>query len=203
MRRNGDEDLLEPEHQAAIEAVRVLDQHHLHRMREVHERFDAEWRLDEREVIAGHRRELAEQLEEAAAVVVAGGHVAVLLYRLLLFNLAPLIEKKTLIAWSAGAMALSEHIVLFHDSPPQGQGNPEVLDNGLGQARGVIPFPNAKRRLKLGDPVRVALLARRFAPCTCAALDDGAELHYREDQWIGRPGTRRLSASGKLIEFTA
>ena len=203
MRRSGKDELLEPERQAAIEAVRTLDRHHLSRLREVHERFDEEWRLDEREVIAGHRRELANQLEEAGAVVVAGGHVAVLLYRLRLFNLAPLLEKKPIAAWSAGAMALAEQIVLFHDNPPQGQGNPELLDNGLGLVRGVLPFPNARRRLRLEDPVRVALLARRFAPYTCAALDENVELYCDENRWTARPGRLRFASSGKLIEFAA
>jgi hypothetical protein len=202
MWQNGKEELLEPERQDAIEAVRTLDQHHLRRMREVHERFDEQWRLGEREVIAGHRRELAEQLEEAGAVVVAGGHVAVLLYRLRLFDLAPLLEKKPIAAWSAGAMVLAEHIVLFHDNPPQGQGNPELLDNGLGLVRGVQPFPNARRRLRVEDPVRVALLARRFAPSTCAALNEDAELYYDEGRWTALPGTLRFSSSGKQIEFS-
>lgn len=203
MRRDGAEELVAPEREAAIEAVRALDQHHLRRMGEVHARFDAEWRPEEREVVAGHRREIAEQLEEASAVVVAGGHVAVLLYRLLLFNVAPLMEKKPVVAWSAGAMVLAELIVLFHDSPPQGEGNPEVLDNGLGLVRGVIPFPNARSRLRLEDPVRVSLLARRFAPRACAALDDGAELYCHDHQWTARPSTLRLAASGGMVEFTS
>lgn len=37
-----------------------------------------------------------------------------------------------IMAWSAGAMVVSERIVLFHDSPPQGRGNAEMLGPGLG-----------------------------------------------------------------------
>ena len=169
----------------------------------MHERFDAAWRPDERESIARHRDESAKQLDESSTLVVAGGHAAVLLYRLKLFNLAPLLESKPVVAWSAGAMALSEFIVLFHDSPPQGRGNPEILDSGLGLAPGLVPFPDARHRLRLENMRRVALLARRFAPSPCAALDEGAELHHKDDHWTARPGTLRFSTTGKLVEFGA
>jgi hypothetical protein len=203
MRRvKGSDHILEPEREAALEAVRTLDSHHLERLREVHEKFKANWNPDDREVIAEHRAELAAELETASALVVAGGHVAVLLYRLRLLDMTKLIENTPVVAWSAGAMALAERVVLFHDSPPQGQGNPELLEAGLGLAKGVLPFPHARRRLRVEDPVRVASLARRFAPNACVAMDEGAQLHYRNSQWSAREGTLRLSSSGKLVEFT-
>jgi hypothetical protein len=203
MRRSGNDRLLEPERAAAIENLRALDEHHLRRLREIHERFASEWRPDQRQAVASHRRELAKNLDDASGLVIAGGHVAVLLYRLKLFNLAPLIGNKPVVAWSAGAMALSERIVLFHDSPPQGRDNPEVLDYGLGLVKDVTPFPNASRRLRLQDRGRVALLARRFAPDASVALDEGAELYYQDSQWSARPGTLQLSLSGGLLEFSA
>jgi hypothetical protein len=46
--------------------------------------------------------------------------VAVLVNRLRLFGLGDLVADKTVFAWSAGAMAVSERVVLFHDDPPQG-----------------------------------------------------------------------------------
>ena len=200
-RREGDEHILEPEREAAIEAVRTLDQHHLERLREVHERFDAKWRPGERDVIAKHRREIAEQIKDASALIVAGGHVAVLLYRLQLLDLASLIDAVPLVAWSAGAMVLSESVVLFHDSPPQGQGNPEVLESGLGAVRRVQPFPHARRRLRLKDVVRTSLLARRFSPRACVAMDEGAELYRLKGKWSAREGTRQISSTGNFVEF--
>jgi hypothetical protein len=203
MRRvKGSEHILEPEREDALEAVRTLDRHHIERLRDVHQRFKAEWNPDERTVVAEHRQEVQDQLEDASALVVAGGHVAVLLYRLRLLSVAELIPSNLpIVAWSAGAMALAERVVLFHDSPPQGQGNPEVLEAGLGLARGVLPFPHARRRLRVQDPVRMASLSRRFTPNACVAMDEGAQLHYRNNQWAAREGTFRLSASGELVEF--
>ena len=203
MQREGSEHLIEPEREAAFDAVRTLDEHHFQRLREVHRGFEEEWRPNEREVIAHHRNEVAQQLEEASVLVVAGGHVAVLLYRMTLLNLAPLIEQLPIVAWSAGAMALSEWVVLFHDSPPQGEGNPEVLESGLALVRQVLPFPHARRRLKLKDPIRVSLLARRFAPKLCVAMERGSKLERRDGQWTAGAGTLRFADTGHLVEFAS
>lgn len=194
--------IVEPEREAAIEAVRTLDQHHLERLAEVHARFESKWPLHERETIARHRREIAEQLKDASAVVIAGGHVAVLLYRMKLLGLASLMEDKPVVAWSAGAMALSDRVVLFHDSPPQGEGYPEILESGLGLAPGILTFPHARRRLTLEDPVRVSLLARRFAPAICVAMDEGAQVWFENNEWSAREGTLQLSSSGQMVGFS-
>jgi hypothetical protein len=203
MQRDGSEHIIEPEREAAFDAVRTLDEHHFQRLREVHRSFEEQWRPKEREVIARHRDEVAEQLEEASVLVVAGGHVAVLLYRMTLLNMAPLIEKLPIVAWSAGAMALSERVVLFHDSPPQGEGNPELLESGLALVRQVLPFPHARRRLKLKDPIRVSLLARRFAPKLCVAMERGSKLERRDGQWTAGAGTLRFADTGQLVEFSS
>ena len=203
MQREGSEHLIEPEREAAFDAVRTLDEHHFRRLQEVHREFEEEWRPNEREVIAHHRSEVAKQLEQAGVLVVAGGHVAVLLYRMTLLNIAPLIEELPIVAWSAGAMALSERVVLFHDSPPQGEGNPELLEGGLALVRQVVPFPHARRRLKLKDPIRVSLLARRFAPKLCVAMERGTKLERRDGQWTAGDGTLRLADSGHLVEFAS
>jgi len=194
--------IVEPEREAAVEAVRTLDLHHLERLAEIHARFDSKWPLHERELIERHRKELSEQLKDASAVVIAGGHVAVLLYRMKLLGLASLMEDKPVVAWSAGAMALSDRVVLFHDSPPQGEGYPEILESGLGIASGILTFPHARRRLTLEDPVRVSLLARRFAPAICVAMDEGAQVWFENNEWSAREGTLQLSPSGQMIEFS-
>jgi hypothetical protein len=120
-------------------------------------------------------------------VAFAGGHVAALLNRLRLFDVASVVGERPIVAWSAGAMALSERIVLFHDSPPWGAGNAEVLDHGLGLCPGVLPLPHARRRLRLQDPRRVDLLVRRFAPLRCVGLDEGSKLRGRGAVWAGEP----------------
>jgi hypothetical protein len=201
MQKQVPEHIVEPEREAAIEAVRTLDQHHLERLAEVHERFESKWPFGERETIIRHRIEVSEQLKSASAVVIAGGHVAVLLYRMKLLGLADLIGDMPVVAWSAGAMALSDRVVLFHDSPPQGEGYPEILESGLSLAPGIVTFPHARRRLTLDDPIRVSLLARRFAPAVCVAMDEGAQVWFENNEWSGRDETQKLSSSGQMVEF--
>ena len=121
------------------------------------------WHLSERDVVARQRHELQKLLKNSLALCIAGGHVSILLNRLWLFDVAGLLPKTMpVVAWSAGAMALAERVVLFHDSPPQGRGYAEVLCAGVGLCPGVVPLPHAKKRLQLNDQVRVQLLARRF-----------------------------------------
>jgi len=201
LRRDGEAELLEPERQAAIDALCELDRRHLARLREVHAEFERLHAPAERPAMAAHRSELAAILEGAAAVAVAGGHVAVLVNRMRLFGLAELLGELPVFAWSAGAMALSERVVLFHDSPPQGMGNPEVLDAGLGLAPGVVVLPHARRRLRLAEAARAAILARRFAPALCVPFDDGEPaLTWDGERWHRRQGSRWLTGAGAVEE---
>jgi len=201
--RPGDGELVETERAAAIDAVRDLDAHHLQRTIEVQAEFEERWRPMEREHVARHRSELESIVADASVVCVAGGHVAILLNRMRLFDAPSLFAGKPVVAWSAGAMALSERVVLFHDSPPQGAGDTEILQAGLGVCRGIVPLPHASRRLMLDDPVRVGLFARRFGPDVCVALDPGARVSWDGEGWHGLSGTERLSESGALEEVAA
>ena len=194
------DDLLEHEIDDAIELVRVLDGQHARRVREVHQAFEEEWRPAEREGVAQHRHELLQVLADAGAVFIAGGHVAVLLNRLRLFDLGPHLAGRPVFAWSAGAMALTERVVVFHDSPPQGAGDPELFELGLGLVPSVVALPHASRRLRLDDAVRVELFARRFGPGPCVALDERSGLAW--DGVEARPfdGTRLLFPDGHVGE---
>jgi len=196
--REGASALLRDAQRAAIRALRSLDRQHLVRLRRLRTEFDRRVRPGQRPAVARHRRELAELLSRAAVVTIAGGHVAVLLNRLRLFDLPGLIGKTPVVAWSAGAMAVVDRVVLFHDSPPQGPGNAEVFEAGLDLCRGVIPLPHARRRLRLDDPVRVALFARRFAPCSCAVLEGPARLLWNGAGWRAEEGARSLTRLGGL-----
>ena len=205
LRRDGDPELLEPERQAAIAALRRLDDEHRRRIAGVRRDFERRLRPRRRAAVVKHRREIAEILERSAAVAIAGGHVAVLANRLRLFGVAELVaDRLPIFAWSAGAMALGERIVLFHDRPPWGAGNAEVLDVGLGLYRGLLALPDARRRLRLEDPARVALFARRFAPDLCAVLDDGVAIRRGEDGgWRSLDGGRGLTLAGEVRELEA
>jgi len=197
----------EPEHEyvraeteSAIDALRRLDSFHLERIREVHLAFGERYRLHERDAVARHRRELGLLMHEVECLCVAGGHVAKLLDCLRLFGLFHLMPELPVIAWSAGSMVLGERVVLFHDSPPQGPGNAEVFDLGIGMHRGVIPLPHASKRLKLDDPLRIQLMARRFRPAVCVALDPRTRLDWSGRRWRGDLRTVRLCENGTLNE---
>lgn len=185
----------------ALEAVRTLDEQHVRNVAEAHAEFDAEVRPHEHGAIARHREELASELEGVEAVCVAGGHVSILLNRMRMFDVHELIGERALFCWSAGAMAMSERIVVFHDSPPQGAGNAEVLEAGLGAFPGVVALPHAHRRLRLDDPARVGLLSRRLAPALCVALDARCRIEWDGEHWAAAAGTQRLTDDGALAEI--
>lgn len=193
--------LLHDQRRAAIRSVRTLDRRHVRRIGQALDAFDRRWRPSERPAVAGHCRELAAIVQRSAALCVAGGHVAVLANRMRLFDLPAMIGQRPVIAWSAGAMALAERVVLFHDSPPQGPGNAEVFDRGLGLAPGVLPLPHGRQRLQLDDRQRVALFARRFGPDLCTILDEGSRLDWDGRRWTASPGTQQLGSRGQLREM--
>lgn len=201
--RDEPHEILDPEVKEAIAAVRRLDDHHTDRVREIFDEFDDRYRPAERDSLARHRAEVAEQIEGSAAVCIAGGHVAVLLLRLQLFDVLSLIGLRPVFAWSAGAMALGERIVLYHDSPPHGFGHAEIYAPGLAAYRKVILFPHARRRLRLDDKLRVSLLHRRFKPAVCIPMDEGDRVDWRRHYLDLSDGTRTLTAEGGVEKVGA
>lgn len=175
-------DLLRLEQRAAISQVRSLDRHHLRRISAIHQEFDRR----RAEVLIPSATSLVQSLQkklaESGLVLIAGGHVSVLVNRIRLFRLVDMLAQKPIIAWSAGAMVLGERIVLFHDDAPQGKRDAEVLDAGLGIVRNVIPLPQAKSRLDWSSRNRMALFSRRFAPAKCCTLDNGSIIHLQDDR---------------------
>jgi hypothetical protein len=185
----------------AIEAVRELDAAHLRRVSAVRGEFYQRLRPHDRPVIAGHRADVAGLLRDAAAVVVAGGNVGVLADALHLFNVAASL-RPAVIAWSAGAMALAERIVLFYDRSAYGPGHPEVCDSGLSVFRDVVPLPHARARLLLDDAPRMAVFARRFAPARCVLLENGTRIDT-DTAGSCPPGTRVLAEDGRVTTLEA
>jgi hypothetical protein len=187
----------------AIETVRELDAAHLRNVNDVRGEFFERLRPHDRPVIAGHRAAVAAGLADAAALVMTGGHVGVLADVLHLFNVAAALGagNPPVIAWSAGAMALAERIVLFHDRSPQGPGHPEVYGSGLSLVRGAVPLPHARTRLLLADTPRMAVFARRFAPARCILLDTGTRVDTDGGAWP--PGTRFLAEDGHVTALEA
>jgi hypothetical protein len=160
-RRNGDDEIRDGALADAIASVRELDAAHLRRVNEIRLEFYQARQPHNRPVIAEHRDEVSRLLGDAAALVLAGGHVGVLADVLHLFNVAAAL-RSPVIAWSAGAMALTDRIVLFNDRAPQGPGHPEVYGSGLSLLRSLVLLPHARAKLLLDDAPRMAVFARRL-----------------------------------------
>jgi hypothetical protein len=195
--------VLDEELEEAFEAVRVLDQHYLGKMEALRTAFYGNWNPPDRPAFTAHRQELERILSGCEALAVAGGHVGVLLDRLRLFDLMGLWRNRPVFAWSAGAMALAKHVVLFHDRPPQGQNHAEVLDYGLGLYGRLLPFPHARQRLRLKSPRRVARLARRFSDSVCVPMDEDDHLRIDGASLWSEVPLRRLTPEGEVMTLEA
>ena len=187
----------------AEEVLRSLDRRHLERVREINATFYDATRPHEHPLIAAHRAEVAQLLAAAEAVVLTGGHVGELLDALHLFNVVPAgLDRLPVIAWSAGAMVLTERVVLFNDNASRGPRAPEVYDDGLGLLPGVVVLPSARQRLRMQETARMGLLARRFAPAVCVPLDPGARVQLQTDGTL--PGDAPvISETGTASTFGA
>ncbi len=199
----------------AIATVRELDAAHLRCVDGVRGEFFQRLQPHDRPVIAGHRAEVQGILGEACGLVIAGGHVGVLAEVLHLFNVAAALRswvgrssagRSPVIAWSAGAMALADRIVLFGDRSPQGPGHPEVYGSGLSVLRDVVLLPHARARMLLDDTPRMAVFAQRFAPARCVLLDSGTRIELDGDGGydVGwPPGVRVIAEDGRVTSLEA
>ena len=185
----------------SLRVVQLLDEQHMQRIGDAHQAFYDAWRPQERAAVARHREEVQHILEGSSALVVAGGHVGELVKAMHLFHVAPHVPPRV-VAWSAGAMALTERVVLFHDFVPHGVAQTEVYGAGIGVVPGVVVLPHARRRLRVGDPIRMSVMARRFAPAHCLVLDDVTRVALTEDR--GLPADARvLHPEGHIAELEA
>lgn len=198
-----DPDLLKFEQRAAIEQVRSLDRHHLHRITAIHDEFQSRLRVQAFPILAAGTELIRQTLKACSTVIIAGGHVAVLLNRMRLFGLGPMLHDKQLIAWSAGAMALCDRIVLFHDTAAHGKRDAEVFDTGLGLVTQVVPLPDARHRIDYEDRTRLALFSRRFAPSRCLTLDNGSLLKFASGRVVSAHNVGRISHAGRSRVFQA
>lgn len=179
-----------------IRALRTLDSWHLAEVAGSRQQFYAATQIGERETVRAQRRELAELVDDSAGLVITGGHVGVLLHLLHVFGLVSMI-KPPVITWSAGAMALSDRVVLFGAHRPAGRRLPEVWAEGLGVFSGVLTFPHPRHRLPMHDPYQLALLARRFKGWTCLLFDDGVRVDLTGG-WPPPVGARWLTRDGAI-----
>jgi hypothetical protein len=198
---DGDADMLAAEQRHAVSQLRALDRHHLHRTESLHRQFDGRHNASSTQLLKRHNHQIQEILQRCSGVIIAGGNVTVLLNRMRLFGVDEMLGERPVIAWSAGAMALAERVVLFNDRMPQGRRDAEILGAGCGIVQGHVILPDTEHRLREKDRLRTGLMSRRFAPDTCVALDSGALLQLDGSVAVHADGARALRHDGRFIKL--
>jgi len=198
--RSAPPEIVTDEADGSIEAIRDLDARHLGLCARIRNDFESRWHLADRDSVQSHRAEIKDIVDGCDAVAIAGGHVATLVNRLTLFGLGGLIGRRVVFAWSGGAMAISERIVLFHDDPPQGPGASEILDAGLALIPGVVVLPQPETRLRLDRKERVQSLVRRFAPARCLTLPARSQVTWKAGVLSSVSGVTELCLDGEQRE---
>ena len=194
-RRTVRDDIADAALSDGVRALRAVDTWYLETVDQLYGELELASPIAASEPVQRHRAEVAEALGSVGALAIAGGHVGVLLRSLKLFGVIPRPELPV-VAWSAGAMALTDRVVLYNDSGPQGLQGAEVWDRGVGRVAGVVAMPHARRRLRM-DETTLQILARRFADASCLLLDDGARVDLGPDGRIP-DGARVLSDYGTV-----
>lgn len=200
--------------QDACEIMRGMDQRHLDRVAEVHADFYERFQPEHRDAVLQARFRVGELISGCDAVVIPGGHVGVLLGSLHLLNLAPALANpaqstpehsdpapilhRPIIAWGAGAMALTERVVLFYDHAVARPGVAELLMEGLGLTRGVVALPSPRQRLEMKNEIRLQSLSRRCAPSACLLLEDHSEVTLTA-AGLAPVGARVIDHDGQLV----
>lgn len=182
LRADASAEILAAEQNHAMKQVRELDLHHLRSINAIHSSYDQGFNDLTDGEISRHTQEIAKLLKVCASILITGGNVMVLLNRLRMFGVDKMLNDKHLVAWSAGAMVLSDTVVLFHDKTPLGRRDPEIVSAGCAVLPGYVFLPDAKRRLRAKDSVRARLMCRRFEPAKCVTLDNGAGLLFKGEQ---------------------
>lgn len=191
----------------ACKHVQNVDRNCLKRLTQIKHEFDAiltPWLHDS--ALPLHEQ-IIDILDRCTGLIITGGHVAILRNRLAFFGLGELLpsfimEGKHIFAYSAGAMCLTDRIVLFHDNPPWGEGRTEILDTGIGLLPKTVLLPNATKRLNLQDPNRVERFAKRFYPSVSICLESGSHLIFTEQGVYDRSAKRsafQLSIEGTKL----
>lgn len=198
-RRTARPDITDSAVVAAVQSARDVDSWYLSVVAQLQRELELTAPPEDSEVIQQHRSEIARILEDATVLAIAGGHVGQLLRCLKLFDVR-MPPSLPVVAWSAGAMAITDHVVLYNDNGPEGIRGGELWDLGIGRVHRVIAMPHARRRLRLDDPARTQIFVRRFAASTCLLLDDGTRVRIEDDGRIP-DGARILTAEGTIGTF--
>ncbi len=192
---------LRAERESAIDMVRQLDRQYFVRTSQIVDDYELRLQTAGRPLVVEHRREIFEILKGSSAILISGGHVAIILNRLKIFGILEASKDLPIVAWSGGTMALADQVVFFHDAPPQGKGDPEVLRAGIGVFQDLLPLPDATTRLNLSDQARVELFARRFDRFRCVVFDEQTILERCDGVWssVGMKSATQLGNAGSVV----
>jgi len=196
----GPPEVLDAERRDALASIQALDAHHLELFEELREEVRRRTHLDSRPAIVDVRAVILEEIGRASAVVIEGGHAAVLHNRIHLFGLREALAGVTLVGCAAGAMILCRRVVLYNDNPAIGRGNAEVGLPGLGLAPDIVALPDATARLRVDDPRRMRRLALRLSPDRCALLDPGDRLDWDGARFVSA-GSRSVTPEGRIASW--
>lgn len=188
----------DPYAEQAWEAILAADRFHVERHAELWREFREAVGLHERPAVREEKEAIERLLSDTAAVVLTGGHVAVIRNRLLLLGLQDALARRPVLGWSAGAMVLTPRVVLFHDRLPGGSAHPAILGDGLALLPGVALFPDARVRLDLDDRQGLSELSGRVAPDRAVLLDPGDLIRWDGRSWSSPEGIRLLSRGGEV-----
>ncbi|MDX1460799.1 MAG: Type 1 glutamine amidotransferase-like domain-containing protein, partial [Xanthomonadales bacterium] len=194
----GEPALLTPERRHAISQLRSLDAHHVARVRAIHAEFEADFDPVINPLLARHVAEISSILDGCAGLLITGGNVAVLLNRMRLFGIGSRLDSIPVVGWSAGAMVLTERIVLFHDKLPRRRRDAEILSPGFGLLPGWVFLPDAAHRLDHDDVLALDVMARRFQPARCVLLDNGVHMVCDGQQPLAGQALRSIERGGRI-----
>ena len=198
-----------------LQVMQGLDARHLERVADLNASFYARYEPQHRDAVVEGRFRVGRMIAGCEAVAITGGHVGVLMGALHLFNLGPALASprspsvdeaegaredppvllRPVLAWGAGAMALTERILLFYDHAVSSPPVSELLMEGLGLTRGLVALPSPRGRLDIRSPARMSVLARRAAPAHALLLDEQADVTLTAVGTLP-PGARILGLDG-------
>jgi hypothetical protein len=202
-RRRSDRLDFAEERLSAIEAVQLLDRQYFVRTCQICDAWEERMKTSSRPHVIRHTDEVRQSLSHVSAIVIGGGHAAIILNRLKIFEILESSVTLPVVAWSGGAMALADQIVFFHDSPPQGRGDAELLRAGMGMFDKILPLPDARNRLMLDDPEKVSLFANRFDRYQCVVFDEHTMLDRENGRWSISAEAQKLGVDGLLKQVSA
>lgn len=198
----GSTDLIAVAQEHAMHQLRELDKHHLSRIADVYNDYAESLTDEQTNLIEEQKNSINESIKECSTVLITGGNVLIMLNRLQMFDMKDLLASRHIVAWSAGAMVLSDLIVLYHERNPLGRRDPEVVGPGMGILPKRIFLPDANTRLRESDHIRLGIFSQRFAPSECITLNNGSHLCIAEKQVQTAVGIETITSAGEIKELT-